>query len=60
MSRNIINSLFLTESATNLETIKQSYVNTINELTQELMVMKEQLENQNVDLDQHQLMSKFY
>ncbi len=40
------------ESATNLDTIKQSYVNTINELTQELSVMKEELDKRTDDIDQ--------
>jgi predicted nuclease with TOPRIM domain len=40
------------ESATNLNTIKQSYVNTINELTQELSVMKEELDKRTDDIDQ--------
>jgi hypothetical protein len=56
----IINSLFHTESTTNLETIKESYINTINELTQELLIMKEELDKQTVDTDQPQSISKFY
>ncbi len=32
---------FFIESATNLETIKESYTNTVNELNQELLAMKE-------------------
>ncbi|UJR13672.1 hypothetical protein I4U23_000684, partial [Adineta vaga] len=32
------------ESSTNLETIKQSYINTVNELTQELSALKEELD----------------
>jgi hypothetical protein len=42
-----INDDLRTESSTNLETIKQSYVNTINELNQELLVMKEKSEQTN-------------
>ena len=48
------------ESATNLDTIKESYINTVNELTQELSVIKEEvgqvneryqeLEKENLDL----------
>ncbi len=42
-----IDHFFSIESSTNLETIKQSYVNTINELNQELLVMKEKSEQTN-------------
>ncbi|CAF0953552.1 unnamed protein product [Adineta ricciae] len=42
------------ESATNLQTIKQSYTNTVNELTQELSVLKEQLDKRSPH-DLHQL-----
>ncbi|CAF1445487.1 unnamed protein product, partial [Rotaria sordida] len=35
------------ESATNLETIKESYINTIDELNKELLCMKEQYEQTN-------------
>ncbi|CAF0830686.1 unnamed protein product [Adineta ricciae] len=42
------------ESATNLQTIKQSYTNTVNELTQELSVLKEQLDKRSSH-DLHQL-----
>ncbi|CAF5011746.1 unnamed protein product, partial [Rotaria socialis] len=37
------------ESGTNLETIKESYVNTIDELSQELAVMKSQCEQLDAD-----------
>jgi hypothetical protein len=50
----VISCFFRVEAATNLETIKQSYTNTINELTQELSVMKEELEKRNVQTDQSQ------
>ncbi|CAF1495089.1 unnamed protein product, partial [Rotaria sp. Silwood1] len=42
------------ESETNLETIKQSYTNTINELNQELLILKEELEKQTNSLNQQQ------
>lgn len=37
------------ESVTNLETIKQSYINTVDELTRELSVLKEALEQQRLE-----------
>ncbi|CAF4043397.1 unnamed protein product, partial [Rotaria sordida] len=43
------------ESEINLETIKESYINTINELNQELLIIKEELEKQTNTLNQQQL-----
>ena len=37
-------SRFSVESANNLESIRESYINTVNELNQELLVMKEAYE----------------
>ncbi|CAF4156380.1 unnamed protein product, partial [Rotaria sordida] len=42
------------ESEINLETIKESYINTINELNQELLIIKEELEKQTNTLNQQQ------
>ena len=39
-----INEDLRSESTTNLETIKQSYINTVDELTQELSILKEELD----------------
>ena len=39
----MIEFFFCIESETNLDTIKDSYTNTVNELTQELSVIKEEL-----------------
>ena len=43
------------ESAANLETIKQSYINTVDELTQELSVLKEALDQQRNDTSFEQI-----
>ncbi|CAF4343989.1 unnamed protein product, partial [Rotaria sordida] len=48
------------ESETNLETIKESYINTINELNQELLIIKDELEKQTNTLNQQQLIGKFH
>ena len=37
-------SSFFLESSNNLESIRQSYMNTVNELNQELLAMKEAYE----------------
>ncbi|CAF3367171.1 unnamed protein product, partial [Rotaria sp. Silwood2] len=42
------------ESENNLETIKQSYINTVNELNQELLIIKEELEKQTNNFNQQQ------
>ncbi|CAF3166548.1 unnamed protein product [Rotaria sp. Silwood2] len=48
------------ESENNLETIKQSYINTVNELNQELLIIKEELEKQTNNFNQQQFIGKFY
>ncbi len=40
----LVYSLFSIESSHNLESIRQSYLNTVNELNQELLAMKEAYE----------------
>ncbi|CAF4279393.1 unnamed protein product, partial [Adineta steineri] len=43
------------ESETNLQTIKQAQINTINELNQEVLVLQEQLDNKTNDLEEQQM-----
>ncbi len=42
-------SSFLLESSNNMESIRESFVNTINELNQELLVMKEAYDQLDVE-----------
>jgi hypothetical protein len=49
--------IFFLESTNNLEAIKQSYMNTVNELNQELLAMKEAYDQ--LDTEKQDLITEF-